>query len=284
MAILSIGVATQAKAFNMPGLVSGTSVNVNGTQVNVNKYTNPNGSQTVNVGTQGQNVNVNRNATGTGTSVNVNGTQVDVNKYTNPDGSRTTNINTPGTNVTIQKSGDNLLIMKSSDGTNVNLDLRYGGLKVQVDSGKINANAESTLVNLSGDSKLLIQTNDDLNMYNNIVLQNRSGIKSISTDNGVVTVKYNQPARFLGMFSTTLGATVTTKNGEEVSIDLPWYSFLFSKDTNTVKTAISTGLSGNNQNTSVTLQNSNGDQKFIQVQRQAGTVNVVTSVIDAQNR
>ncbi|MEK7203482.1 MAG: hypothetical protein AAB627_00135 [Patescibacteria group bacterium] len=181
------------------------------------------------------------NKTGTGTDVNIQyptGSGIKVQQPTGPTG--TTNIITPGRTTTIFPGG---------------VQTSTGILKVEV-SGK----------------QVQINTNQDLETYKDLVLEQCSGVRTISTPGTTVQINYNQPARFLGIFRTDLDGEVEVSAGGDVKIKLPWYKFLFKKNSKEIEAKIENDLRGSQL--SVTSPGAS-----VQIQRQAQTISVVTSAV-----
>ncbi|HBD24668.1 MAG TPA: hypothetical protein DEV73_04595 [Candidatus Zambryskibacteria bacterium] len=279
VAVLLFGFTVNASAI---GLAYSGTINVNGIEVDV-KDIDPDKIQSVEVNAAGQVTGVRADTGGVSGTVNVNGTSVRVDDVGSVDTTKSVNVATPAGTVSIQRNGGDVLMVRNSAGESVNLDLKAGGLKLQVESGKVDANVKSAIIDLSGDSKLLIKTDEDLNTYNSIVIEKRPSVLNINTEEGRVMVRYKQPARFLGIFGTNLGATVTVNESDDnVDIKLPWYSFLFTKNTGDVKTAISAGVKSEGNSSVVVTGASAETSASVKVQKQAGVVNVVTSAINLQ--
>src|ERR1700722_1384000 len=83
-----------------------------------------------------------------------------------------------------------------------------------------------------------IQTNADLTSYNNAVIQSRPAVNAIDAQNdGSVAIHYSQPARFLGIFPASISGEVDVDAQGNTAVHLPWYAFLYSKDTTSVQTS-----------------------------------------------
>ena len=90
--------------------------------------------------------------------------------------------------------------------------------------------------------------------------------------NNKIMVKYDQPGKFLWFLNSSLDATAVVDENGEVSIKLPWYSFLFSKNTNSVKLSIAGQLEDNELTVS-------GNAEGLEVRQDAKKVNIVTSAV-----
>lgn len=190
----------------------------------------------------------------------------------------TSNLGVPGDGSILVRGGDGSLLVDVSGAGATYVSLNNGSLSVQVQNGSLTPSAQASIVSLGGGSALLIQSNADLNAYGNLVVQNRPGVTNVSVNNGVVTVKYNQPARFLGIFGTSIAAEASVNSNGKVAVKMPWYSFLFSKRGGTVKKQVEVTLanetsSGNIQVTTL----ASGDEQ-VRVQNSAKVLNVVSSV------
>lgn len=200
------------------------------------------------------------------------------------------NINANGTTLNLDKSGTGANLTVIVGGKTIDVNSGDGNLSVQVEKG-LTASDKESFVSLTGNSDLMIKTNADLNAYNRLVVEQRPAIQNVSVENSGLKIKYNQPARFLAIFSTDLNATAVVNNDGTVSIDLPWYSFLYSKDSDQVKLAIETSLqkAGSNKQVDVNLLGSssslnvgtnNGANSTIQFRNNAHALNIVTNSID----
>jgi len=237
----------------------------------------PASAETLNIDTSGYGSygvtgDVNLDTSGGGLDVNA------TNYYTGAEGS----VQLDSGNIKSQYGGSQLDLNLQDGGLNLNavgpgasgsINLQEavnGGLNVSITNNSLDAGTKSLILNLQEGSEASIKTEADLNAYNNLVIQSRPGIRGIeiASDNGAVIVKYNQPARFLGIFGGNLGATVTVDEEGKVEVKLPWYSFLFRKNTASVKSNIEAkvSLGGSNSN---------------RLRRNAQVVNAVTSTVSS---
>lgn len=190
-----------------------------------------------------------------------------------------TNLNTSGSGLNVNTNvgglNSNVNILNDGSGKTLNVNMSTG-LSTQVN---LDDAAKSVIVNLNGNSVSLIKSDSDLAAYSDLVVQERPSIKSVETGNGKVVVAYRQPAKFLGLIGTNMGATVTVNAQGNVTVSLPWYSFLFTKNTNAVKTAVQGNLGSSRLDVSVL---GGSGSTSVRVQTGAKVVNVVTNSIETQ--
>jgi hypothetical protein len=153
-------------------------------------------------------------------------------------------------------------------------------LQAQAQSGAaMTSSSEDNIVQLQGNALAAIKTNDDLTAYNNLVVQDRPAVRSVNAQSdGSVSVGYSQPARFLGIFSTTLTGQVNVDAQGNVTVHMPWYAFLFSKDTTAMQTAATTAV--------VQSGAQFGGQMSTQamVQNQAEEINAISAAVQAESQ
>ncbi len=193
---------------------------------------------------------------------------------------RTINVDQNGSNVNIQYPGGQELNVTTGNNTlNVNIGGQNiqvqtnDGLDVQVSRGALGKSAMDAIVSLQGGTDALIRSDSDLNSYKQLVLENCSGLKTISTPGATVEVQYTQPARFLGIFSSDLNGTVQVSADGNVAVTLPWYAFLFRSDSNQIAAQIKADVSADQA-----ISVSSGDSS-VQIRRSAHIINVVTSAV-----
>jgi hypothetical protein len=143
-------------------------------------------------------------------------------------------INAGGTKVNASKSG---VLTVTVDGETVELNGAKGSLTVQAKEG-LSEESRRTFVSLEGNSVLLIKTDQDLDTYTKLVVDERPSVKNVSVEDDGIEVEYRQPAKFLAVISSSLKAKVMVKKDGSVKVKLPWYSFLFSKDVDEVEEEI----------------------------------------------
>ena len=74
-----------------------------------------------------------------------------------------------------------------------------------------------------------VKSGQDLENFAKGVLLKDEKVKSIQADEEEVEMEYKMPARFLGIFSTSLAARAKIARDGSVKVAYPWYSFLFKK-------------------------------------------------------
>ncbi|MBI4093446.1 hypothetical protein HY417_00625 [Candidatus Kaiserbacteria bacterium] len=77
-----------------------------------------------------------------------------------------------------------------------------------------------------------VQSGQDLENFAKGILINDQNVEEISSNEDSVEVRYRVPAKFLGIFETTLPVTVAAMKaqgelGSGVRVHFPWYRFLF---------------------------------------------------------
>lgn len=221
------------------------SVNVN---VNPTDFTVTNGDKKVQVqGTAGVQVNT-QNAVQTGT-VNV----------TNKNGTINTNLSNNGQVGTVQVNSSN------------------GSLNVLLSNSDLTDEQKNVVINLGGDTITLIKDHNDLKAYNAVVKSNYKNVDDITVENGEVRVVFNRPARFLGIFGTSIRTEVVVdQNTNEAKVQSPWYSFLFTSPIKTadIESSVSADLKNESNTGSVTVTGSNGS---VTTQTGSGTATVSSS-------
>lgn len=161
----------------------------------------------------------------------------------------------------------------------VNISSSGKSLKIEVEGSDLSSEEKRAIVNLEGNTLTTIKTDDDLKAYNSVVIETNPNISTISSDDGSVEITYRHPAKFLGIWRTSLNATARVENNERVSIQLPWYSFLFSTGKGDVEKTINVNL----ENDAMVQVNSDGGASAdLTVQNEARAINIVTSQIGGQ--
>src|SRR3989344_1081258 len=74
-----------------------------------------------------------------------------------------------------------------------------------------------------------VKSKQELENFAKGVLLEDENIKSVKADEESVRVEYEMPARFLGIFNTSLVARTEVANDGSGKVDYPWHSFLFKK-------------------------------------------------------
>jgi hypothetical protein len=211
-------------------------------------------SANIDYGTQNLNVNT---STGTNLNVNQGGREININTNTTTNG-QTFNVTVNGQTVTLDSGKESLSVFVSK-------------------GGSLDSASADVLVSLQGNSVNMIKGDDDLAAYGNIVVSARPAVKGVSVENDRVIVKYNHPGKFLGLFKVHLGAQAVVDAEGNVSIKLPWYSFLVSKNSAEVKAAIEAGLKGDKSITVSAI--SDGSNSSVRVQNSAKVLNVMSSAV-----
>lgn len=160
----------------------------------------------------------------------------------------------------------------------VNISSSGKSLKIEVESSELSSEDKRAIVNLEGNTLTTIKSDDDLKAYNSVVIDTNPNISTISSgDDGSVEITYRHPAKFLGIWRTSLNATARVENNERVKIQFPWYSFLFSTGKGDVEETINVSL----ENDTALQVNSDGGNTSadLTVQNEARAINIVTSQI-----
>lgn len=74
-----------------------------------------------------------------------------------------------------------------------------------------------------------VKSGQDLENFAKGVLLKDENAESIEANEESVKISYKMPARFLGVFRTSITAHVEVLRNGEVNVFLPWYAFLFKK-------------------------------------------------------
>ncbi len=158
------------------------------------------------------------------------------------------------------------------DGQEVMISAKDGGLGVQINT--LNETEGQLVVGLPGNTINLIKNDDDLRAYVSLVAKTRPNVRDVAiTDNGI-EITYNQPAKFFGLFKSSLNARAIVASDGKVEIDLPWYSFLYSKNSSAVKSSIQTSIGSGG------IQVSGSTNSESSAQGNAKAVNVVSASIN----
>jgi hypothetical protein len=258
----------------LAGVASAETINYNGMKVDVNANGEVSGYQVGDV-----------KAEVTPTGVKMETSQGKANISVSADGKTM--------NVTSTSGGKTSSVNVVIDGRTVNMTSGDASLKVQLEKG-LSSNGEAEVVDLKGNADLMIKSDDDLDAYNSLVVKTRPSVTSVSVDDDSVSVKYKQPAKFLGVFSSHINATAKVVAGGKVTIILPWYSFLYVKDSSTVESKIETSLAANNGGaqvdlssigtkgaTNVEMNSSTDGTASLKIRNNAHAVNLISTAIDA---
>jgi hypothetical protein len=183
--------------------------------------------------------------------------------------------------LTVSGTGDVIVqnSTSSSSTADASATLQVGsvGLQAQVQAGTVNTSSDDTVVSLQGDSIGMIQTSDDLTAYNNLVLKARPAVTSVNvnSDNSI-DIGYAQPAKFLGLFSTSLSGDVHVDASGNTAVHLPWYAFLYSKDTTNVQASVASAVQKSGAQFNAQADASTSAQDHARV------INAATAAIQAQ--
>ncbi len=142
---------------------------------------------------------------------------------------------------------------------------RYGGVEVNAgNSGNI-ISIDRSSSEVTGGTKTnvtvdKVRTQADLKAFAASELRNDENFSSLDIDEGEITIKYKQPAKFLGFLSTKVNVVVEVNSDGTVDIKYPWYSFLSTTNKTDLEAAIekaiasytSTSLSVNGTSTTTT--------------------------------
>lgn len=150
-------------------------------------------------------------------------------------------------------------------------------LSAQVQAGMIDASSSDAIVNLQGNVGSLIVSAADVSAYNNMVIQARPAVRTISVQSdGSVAVGYSQPAKFLGIFSASLSGTVNVDAEGNTTVQLPWYAFLYSKDTTEVQASAATAVQQSGASFGAQADTATNAQNSVRI------VNAVTAAVQSQ--
>lgn len=155
-------------------------------------------------------------------------------------------INVPGRSVEVNESVGGASVKVNGLDTSVDTTVSPGEVKINANGSTLNvSNGPDNLnVEVNG-QKIKINSNSDLENYKNMVLEGCSSLQDINTEGDVVEVRYNQPARFFGIFKTSLNAKVSINEAGKVEVKLPWYRFLFTKNAGDIESQIQAKVSSN---------------------------------------
>ncbi|HAU07783.1 MAG: hypothetical protein UW46_C0004G0078 [Candidatus Yanofskybacteria bacterium GW2011_GWF1_44_227] len=272
---ISLGILVLALAIVVVGVDTasayGVDINVNGNSVNVDRTTG-----NVNVNSAGTNANVNVNSVpGGGVNVNAGNSNANVNVNAVP-GSVRIDANGRGVTVQNQASGVNVVV----PGTSINVRKADGNLNVLVNKNSLSEKDKGVLVNLQNGSEILINSDQDVDAYAKIVVEERPAITNVEVSNNRLEVSYRQPSRFLGIFSTELDGTVYVDVGKNVTIKLPWYSFLFRKNSSATAKQVSIAINDASSNGTVQVSALGSAEVSNQSREQARLINIVTGSVN----
>jgi len=200
------------------------------------------------------------------------------------DDSVQTNFQNNGQSASVNVTNESNDVNATISGTNsnntqagtVNFTSSNGSLKLELENKNLSSEKKRAIINLEGDTVKTIKSDDDLDAYNSVVIEANPNVSNISVNDGAVEIRYRHPARFLGIWSTSLNATARVENDQRVSIALPWYSFLFSTGKGEVEKTLDVEL----ENSGVVQVNADDDASAsLKVQNAARAINIVTSEV-----
>ncbi len=246
------------------------------TQAQIQVQNNAPGVVGVDINNYGAKLRVESGATGA--TVTTPGVNVVVERNT-PSGANTLSVD--GLNIKTSGGAGTVTIIRDDSGKTINISPSSGKLERQISIVSSDPGARQAVVNLSGNSQILIQDGNDLGEYAKLVVQARPSVTNVDLDGARLTVEYKQPAKFLGLFSTKLGAQAIVDQEKGVTVSLPWYSFLFKKNTKRVKAAIVSGIASDQKAAATISAEADQGSQALTVQQQARTINVVTSAVDS---
>ena len=234
---------------------TGVSANSNGKSAS---FSNNNGS--LNIQSNNKSATINP----TGVITNSNGKSASV---SNDNGSLNIRSNNKSatinpTGVITNRSGDQSITLSSS-----------------LDEGAPEPETKTAIVNLDGNSIQLVKGDSDVKAYSQLVLSERPNVKSVTVDDSSVTVSYKQPAKFLGLFSTSINAEVVVDENSQVEVSTPWYGFLFSKKTDSIKKNVAADLKKSQDQGAITIKSidSNSGNVELRSQNRVKLINIVTN-------
>ncbi len=92
----------------------------------------------------------------------------------------------------------------------------------QNDIGRLTIDVDSQLSKTPG----MITSNSDLTAYAQASMKDDKNIQNVSVTDSEVSMKYREPAKFLGFIPGAITAKVTVDSDGSVTVRYPWYRFL----------------------------------------------------------
>jgi hypothetical protein len=165
--------------------------------------------------------------------------------------------------------------------TGVPLQMRGDSGSLSIEAGSLTTQARSAVVELEGNSVLLINNNNDVQVYSDLVVEEEPGIRDVRITSSGVNIVYSQPAKFIGIVPVKLRATVEVTNQNRVQIRLPWYHFLFSKDVEAVESAIQFRITQGaaDRGAQVMITSGGADRTTVQARESARRIDIVSDVV-----
>ncbi len=162
-------------------------------------------------------------------------------------------------------------------------------IPLQGDSGSLNieasnlsTGARTSIVNLEGNSILLINSSVDVKAYSDLIVEEKPGIQRVSIENNSIKITYRQPAKFLGFVPVKIKATVEVNNSNQVRVNLPWYHIFYVKDVDLVAAAVQFKIieeANTSSNTRVLINPGGVSQTTVQAREAAWRVDIVSDVV-----
>lgn len=153
---------------------------------------------------------------------------------------------------------------------------------LSVEVNNLSTGARRAIIDLEGNSILLINNSDDVKAYGNLVAEEKPGIQRVRIENTGVNITYRQPAKFLGFVPVRIRATVEVNNQNQVRIRLPWYHLFFVKDVEPVRATVQSRIyqeATTGSNTRVLINPGGVSQPTIQAREAAWRIDVVSDVV-----
>jgi hypothetical protein len=124
-----------------------------------------------------------------------------------------------------------------------------------------------------------IATTADLNSYDDLVVKARPAVTAINVDsNNNIAIAYSQPAKFFGIFPTTITGTVMVDAQGNAKIELPWWAMFYAKNTAATQASVTGAVAGSGADFSAGAQ---ADAQA-QLQNEARVIDAVTGALQAQ--
>jgi len=212
----------------------------------------------------------------------------DINVTTGSDG--TTVVERPGMTVTTSGDAESGTGATVIDRAGVKVETNSAGTKVDMGAGARTITTDSSgkvELNDAGNRIINVQTNADLKTYTASAIKEMPAVTNIEVRSENVSVTYTQPAKLFWFFGSSLKGTVVVSNGGKVEVKLPWYSFLFSKNTSNIKSAVETKLTTNSQQGTISLTQvgaaeNDSAENTAKVQNSAKVINIVGTAVNTE--
>ena len=143
----------------------------------------------------------------------------------------------------VQVDTDQASIRTNAKTNTSSVSTDVGGLSVMMQDGSVSVETEGMLVDIDDNSRVLFQSESDVRAYADIVEKRDNKIASIESTSDGVEVEYMTEGRLFGIFPKTYISRVTVRDGGEVEVKGPWYSFLMTNKAHAqVKSAVESKL------------------------------------------